>query len=544
MHLLRQFSISQRLLVIGLLVIVIITGLIGRFATHYHASLIESRTLKTRHVVEAGIGVMEYFHRLETTGVMTSEQAQNAAKMALATMRYGNDDYYWVHDRNIVMVYHPFSQHLNGKDISQIEDPNGKRLFWEMEQQVAESGSGTVHYEWPKPGLDRPQPKVSYVAEFEPWGWVLGSGIYLDDVREDFWQAIAPQLVVALIGLITLAWVSWVIANSIVQPLKHAVRAMEDVATGEGDLTRRLNSDGNDELTHLALGFNAFTTKLASVVDDLRRTATQNRKISDQVTKAMLDAKRSYDKQKSELQTVAAAVEQMSVTSQDVAQRVSESAEAARDASTHSEQGQIKAEATRKAMERLAMDIASTSSAMEELDLQSKNVGSVLDVIRGVAEQTNLLALNAAIEAARAGEQGRGFAVVADEVRTLASRAQTSTDEIREIIDALVSGTVTAVGAMRSSHDQSKAMRNQVTDVKHALVDINEYVRTITDMTSLIAAAAEEQSQTSTSIASSLGQLSELSDDVLVELNDTAGNTELLNEASENMERLINQFKT
>lgn len=543
MQLLRQFSISQRLLVIALLVIVIIGGLVGRFATSYHANLLEARTVKTRHVVEAGLGVMAHFYSLEAANEVTREQAQEAAKTAIGNIRYGDDDYYWIQNRNIVMVHHPFSPHLDGKDLSKIEDPNGKRLFTVMEKTIAEHGHGTVTYEWPKPGFKQPVPKVSYVAEFQPWGWVLGSGIYLDDVREDFWKAMAPQLVVAAFGLIILAAFSWVIANSIVRPLKRAVRAMDDIATGEGDLTRRLNTDGSDELSQLADGFNRFTDKLAAVVRDLRQTVARNRQISDQVNKAMIDAKNSYDQQKKELENVAAAVEQMSVTAQDVSQRVSESAGAARDAGDRSRQGQARVQNTRDAMERLAKDIADSSRTMAELDQQSKNINSVLDVIRGVAEQTNLLALNAAIEAARAGEQGRGFAVVADEVRTLASRAQTSTDEIREIIGALNAGSAAAVIAMESSHNQSNIMSNQVEEVKSVLAGINDSVLTITDMTHHIASAAEQQSQTANSIAISLSQLSDLSDAVLVELNDTAGNTELLNEAGEDLDRLVGQFK-
>ena len=544
MPFLRHYSISRRLIAIAMLTLLVVAGLVSLFAYNYHTSLLEARSTKTQHLVESGLGVMAYFHTQETAGTMSRAEAQSAAITAIGDMRYGNNDYYWIQNRDLIMVHHPFSQKLNGTDISSIADPNGKRLFSEMERKIAAHGKGYVTYAWPKPGFGQPVDKISYVESFAPWGWVLGSGIYLDDVKDDFWATMAPQLLLAGVGLTLLIGLSLLIARSILAPLQHTAQAMTDIASGEGDLTRRLDTNGNDELVALAAGFNQFCDKLSAVINDLRSLVNHNRQIASQVDRSMSDAKISYDQQKQELDTVASAVEQMSATSQDVAQRITESADAAQSAGKHSESGQSNAQITRDAMERLAIDIAATSEAITELDQQSNNISGVLDVIHGVAEQTNLLALNAAIEAARAGEQGRGFAVVADEVRTLASRTQASTDEIREMINSLLNNTARAVTAMKTSHDQSEAMRSQVEGVKTVLATINNSVSTITDMTHHIASAAEEQSQTSHTIAASLNQLSSLSDDVLKDLNDTAGNTANLNETSGRLEQLINQFKT
>ncbi|WP_198411316.1 methyl-accepting chemotaxis protein [Marinimicrobium alkaliphilum] len=544
MQLLRQFSISQRLMGLVLLTLIVVVGLLGRFAFSFHTSLLDARAEKVQHMVEAGMDILAHYHAQERAGALTRDEAQSQAATVLGALRYDADDYFWIHTNDLVMVRHPFSPHLDGRSIADIQDPNGKYLFREMNREVRASGQGFVNYYWPMPGHDEPVEKISYVQGFQPWDWVLGTGVYLNDVRGDFWAAMAFQFVIAAIGVALLIGLSLVVAGSIVQPLRRVTRAMADIASGEGDLTRRLDTQGKDELVALGKNFNQFTDKLSGVIERLREVVGQNREISEQVEQAMTDARTSYDRQKKELDTVASAVEEMSITAQDVAQRITETASSAQDASKHASSGQRQAQSTRDAMEHLAEEIASTSQAMAELDQQSQTIGGVLDVIHGVAEQTNLLALNAAIEAARAGEQGRGFAVVADEVRTLASRTQSSTDEIREMIGALQKGTGLAVTSMSSSHEHSDAMRAQVGEVKAVLAAIFDSINTITDMTHHIATAAEEQSQTANEVAASLNKLSQLSDRVLVELNDTAGNTQLLNQASRELDEITRQFRT
>ena len=544
MLMLRRFDISQRLGAATILTLLLVAGLVGVFAADYRAALLEARSLKTQHLVESTQGVLTHFHQLETSGALSREQAQAAAAQAIEGLRYGENDYFWVHTMDLVMVMHPFSKKLVGENIAEVKDPNGKRLFSEMNKVVAASKSGFVDYYWPKPGVTEPVAKISYVALFEPWGWVVGSGIYLDDVSAAFWAEVRFILLLAGAGLVVLLTFNVMIARSVTQPLSQAMQAMNDIATGEGDLTRRLDSHGNDEVAGLARGFNSFTDKLASFIDDLRAAVSLNRSIANDVGNAMSLAKNSYDQQKTELDTIASAVEEMSATAQEVAARMTDSSVAAREAGTQSDRGHHTAEATSAMMGRLAGDISQASSSIADLETNSKSIGSVLGVIRGIADQTNLLALNAAIEAARAGEQGRGFAVVADEVRTLASRTQASTMEIEKMIDSLQAGTAGAVQKMAGSFRQSEEMRVQVEDSRAVLASIANSVGTITDMTQQVAAAAEEQSHTSNEIARSLTQLTTLADRVMRELKDTVSNTDKLKHTATELDRLAGQFKT
>ncbi|MFO7703613.1 MAG: methyl-accepting chemotaxis protein, partial [Halopseudomonas sp.] len=488
--------------------------------------------------------VLQHYHDRQLSGELSEEQAKAGAMVALGQQRYGDNDYFWVHTLDLQMLMHPFSAALVGNSVAELKDPNGTLLFREMNQVVRADSAGFVEYDWPKPGVTDPVPKISYVSLFEPWGVVLGTGIYLDDVDGFFWAEMTPKLILASIGLLLLIGFNLLIARSINGPLGQAVRAMNGIATGDGDLTRRLDATGSDEVAGLARGFNAFTDKLSGVIDELRDVVSRNRQIATDVGSAMAKAEASYHQQSSELDTIASAVEEMSSTVEEIARRMSDSAEAAKDAGTQTARGHQTADNTSTKMATLATDIARAGQAVSELNENSKTIGSVLSVIRGVADQTNLLALNAAIEAARAGEQGRGFAVVADEVRTLASRTQRSTDEIQEMISLLQSGTTRAVESMEDSHRQSEEMQTQVEASRTALGSIAASVSTITDMTHQVAAAAEEQSQTSNEIARSLNQLSALGGKVMFELKDTAENTQHLKGAAEQLERLIGQFKT
>ena len=544
MNLLRRFSILQRLVTVTLLVLIIVLGLVTAFAVDYHKTLLDGRAIKTQHLVESGLGVLQYFHQRQLGGELTEQQAQQQAAAVLQGMRYDGNEYFWIHSDDLRMIMHPFSTQLVGNSVADIQDPEGKYLFREMVAVVNTQSAGFVDYMWPKPGVTDPVPKISYVAGFEPWGWILGSGIYLDDISETFWADMLPKLMVAALGLMLLVGVNLLIALSVNRPLAQAVAAMNDIATGDGDLSRRLDASGFDEISELAAGFNAFTDKLAQVIDEFREVVANNRRIANEVGLAMGKAEASYNQQNSELDTIASAVEEMSATSDEVAQRMSDSAEAARQASGHAADSQRTADTTSQSMRMLAGDLAQAGAAVDELSAQSNTIDSVLEVIRSVAEQTNVLALNAAIEAARAGEQGRGFAVVADEVRTLASRTQASTDEIRSIIDSLQAVTAKAVSSMQSSHRQSENMQQQVENSRSALKSIAVSVDTITDMTSQVAAAAEQQSRTSTEISASLSQLSNLGDKVLSELQDTALNTRKLTDSAQQLGRLIGHFKT
>ena len=262
---LRNLPISRRLWLILLSSFLMLLALTGLMLKQIHHDLYEAKALKTHHVVETALGVIKHFHSLENAGLSRTD-AQKQAMELIRSLRYDEDDYFWINDMTPTMVMHPTNPKLEGQNLSGLKDPDGKFLFNEMVAIARQQGSGQVDYRWPKPGSEEPVPKISYVELFQPWGWILGSGIYVDDVQAEFRDQALRAFSILLVIALLLAALVILIARSIARPLDEAVSAMANIASGEADLTRSLDNHGRDELTALGGHFNAFTGKLRSVV--------------------------------------------------------------------------------------------------------------------------------------------------------------------------------------------------------------------------------------------------------------------------------------
>ncbi|MEG0860419.1 MAG: methyl-accepting chemotaxis protein, partial [Pseudomonas sp.] len=294
----------------------------------------------------------------------------------------------------------------------------------------------------------------------------------------------------AVLGLIVI----WMTARGVTRPILNVAAMLKDIASGEGDLTRRLDYARKDELGELVSWFNRFLDKLQPVIANVKASVQDARSTADQSAAIASQTSAGMQQQYREVDQVATASHEMSATAQDVARNAAQAAEAARGADLATREGLELIRTTTRAIEQLACEMTAGMEEVQQLADRSEQIGSVLEVIRAIAEQTNLLALNAAIEAARAGEAGRGFAVVADEVRNLARRTQDSVDEIRVVIEGLQQGTREVVGSMHSSHRQAQGSVAQAEQAVPALQRIGDAVAVITDMNLQIASAAEEQS--------------------------------------------------
>ena len=305
---------------------------------------------------------------------------------------------------------------------------------------------------------------------------------------------------------------AWAVSFMITCPLSNAVNAMKDISEGEGDLTLRLNVSGTDEIGQLAESFNGFISKMQGLIREVTSSTSQLSAAAEEMSMITDETRTGVQRQQSETALVATAVNEMSSTVHEVASSAETAASAASQADSQSEQGKQVVSSTVSSIRTLASEVETAATVISQLEKDSESIGSVLEVIRGIAEQTNLLALNAAIEAARAGEQGRGFAVVADEVRSLASRTQESTREIQEMIERLQKGSRDAVKAMQSGQEQAHQTVEQASQAETALDEISTAVAQINEMNAHIAEASRQQGEVVEEINKNIVNITQVAD--------------------------------
>ena len=543
MHFLRQISISKRLW----LIFIIAVGMFfvfGAVALNQSYNLMYSgKAVKTQHIVESTLGTLEYFHGLEKSGQLSTEQAQKHAKNALSKLRYGREDYVWINDLAPKMVMHAMSPKLDGTDLSGYQDPDGKRVFVEFARIAQQQGAGFFNYRWPMPGATAPVDKVSYVQLFKPWNWVIGSGVYLDDIKAEF-RALAIKATLISIIVITLIAVLIIgIMRSIVAPLENVVAAMKNIASGDGDLTQELSGQGKDEITDLSLHFNTFAFKLRTTVSHLLSSAATLKQSAEALGEQATQALSINEHQSQQTELIATAINEVTYAVQDVAKHAEQAASQVSQANEQAEAGQSNLDNSLRQTDLLSSTIAQAVDVMHTLAEESSQIGRVLDVIRSIAQQTNLLALNAAIEAARAGEQGRGFAVVADEVRLLAQRTQQSTDEVQLMIESLQHNSQAAVDVIGQSSSPAQATVEQAHQAQDSLSIISNALQMINDLNTSIASATLQQSHVAEEINQNITQVANLSQTSNESAHQLSDSSAQLTQLAQELNQQLGQFK-
>lgn len=258
----RTFQLSARLLFQLVLFTIGLSFLLLVGLNQLHSELLKSKVASTKSIVELAYSVLESQHQRSQKGIVSEEEAKETALDIISKLRYDDTNYFWINDMAATMVMHPIKPALNGKNLSDFEDPNGKRLFTEFVDIVKAQGQGQVDYMWPAPDGDAPVDKVSYVKGFTPWGYIVGSDVYIQDVDDTFWSAASTKLFFGLIIIAGIAMVSIFISRSVTQPIKEIVNALSGIAAGDGDLTQRLPKTGGDEVATFAETFNAFIAKV------------------------------------------------------------------------------------------------------------------------------------------------------------------------------------------------------------------------------------------------------------------------------------------
>ena len=496
-------SIGARLHLATATAVVAIAVLLGWIYRMESARIEDAQVAILHSTVDAATTVAASYEAEERAGTLSREEAQRAATRAIGAIRYLGSEYVWINDLAPRMVMHPVKPELNGKDLSDFKDPNGKRLFVAFADKVRAQGSGVVDYLWPRPGSDAPIPKLSYVRGFTPWGWVIGTGIYVDDL-----VALRGRIALTLLGLgagasLLVGGVIWLLGRSVAGPTRTLAAVTQQLSRGELGV-EVVGLDRRDELGALA---RALEVLKANSADRLRleQAAVDERLAKDRRQAAMDGLTHDFGEVISGvLSRLTEAAERMSETARAMTEgteRTRSSAAQTAEGSTSSSRdltqvatatGELSASVNEIAQQVANATIATreavgraseTDATFVHLAQMAERIGNVGSSISAIAAQTNLLALNATIEAARAGEAGKGFAVVASEVKALASQTSRATVEIIENVTAI-----------RSAMGQTAT----------AIREVGAAIGRVDAVSAVIAAAVEEQGATTNAIASNV----------------------------------------
>jgi len=372
---------------------------------------------------------------------------------------------------------------------------------------------------------------------------LISMHINFAEVEETIDSMVIDAIWVVLLVSLVSAGIAYMVQAGIVKPVNRIVLALRDISEGEGDLTRRLPEDGRDEVSELARCFNSFIEQLQSIIGNVVTIAGSVDKESSRLVSMSQENECASRAQQTDIQQVVESVNEMSSAIQDVTRSVNEAAVSASEADSAAESGKGIVDGTKQQIQNLSHDIKSSSQVIETLQQETVGIGSVLDVIRGIAEQTNLLALNAAIEAARAGEQGRGFAVVADEVRTLASKTQSSTTEIQEMIERLQAGAHKAVEMMSAGTEAADRTVEKAGQASEALDNITNIVSSIRDRTNQIAATTEQQSAAAMQIDQNVNSVSSVAARTAESSSSMSANSAAVSSSAAEMMELVGRFR-
>jgi methyl-accepting chemotaxis protein len=448
-NMLSKLKFSTKICLMGLVITMCFASSYVWLYPKFRNALYDSKTTQVRYLVESAASAIDHFAREAANGSLTDEGARKAAKEAIRSMRYGDNDYFWINDLAPKMVMHPIKPELDGSDLSQNKDPNGKLLFMEMVRIGREKGAGFVEYFWPKPGLSKPVPKMSYVKLVPQWGWIVGTGVYIDDIEAESSRVF--YAIFGIVALITLGGLSlaYFTARSISRPIHRIIAGLNEgskqVAAAAGQV-----SSASQSLAQAGSEQAASIEETSSSLEEMSSMTSQNADHTRQADSLMSDAKNIV----------------------------------------------IEANAS----------MGKLTESMTEIARASEETSKIIKTIDEIAFQTNLLALNAAVEAARAGEAGAGFAVVADEVRNLAMRAAEAAHNTSGLIDdtikkvktgsELVAATNSVFGRVADSSGKAADLLSEIAaasgEQAQGISQINRAVAEMDKVTQQVAASSEE----------------------------------------------------
>ena len=564
----NSLTLGARLMVVMVTAVLALTAIFAYILYAERASLINDRKDKLRNLVEVAHGVISGYEIASREGRLSLEDARKGAMAAVRGLRYSEVEYFWLNDlgRPVPkMIMHATVPALDDKVLDeerfnkataayfgaeeQSRPLDRKNLFVSVVDVVEKSEHGYVEYLWPKPKTgggvtDILYPKLSYVKKFAPWGWVVGTGIYIDDIdaafRSKAGKLAALGVLLSLLILVPLIFLRRDLLRMLGGEPRQAVQLVRQIAAGDLSMVIPTRPDDRDSLL---AGMRDMQTRLSQMIHEIVREAETLTRDAENLRATSEAIRFGAQEQSSAAQAISAAVEEMSVSIDQIAENARDAHAIAADSDSLADQGGKVIQQATAEMDRLSAAVNESSNKIRDLEQHSVEISSVINVIKEIADQTNLLALNAAIEAARAGEQGRGFAVVADEVRKLAERTSASTAEIGGTISRIQAGTHDVVAAMSSGVAQAGLSMTLANEAGGSIERIRDGSRRVTGVVTDISSAIREQSTTSLDIAKRVELIAQMTEQSAQEIGRTSEAARNLQETSRTLHASVARFK-